>query len=333
MAKRVTMDDVAQAAGVSLMTVSRVVNNKDDVSEATRKNVLQVIEKLQYRPSSIARGLATQHTGTLGVVVPDIANPFFASMVRSAEEEAYAKDYSVFLGNTNEDIQRELTVLQSLEDNQVDGLVLCSSRLPEETLFDILSKFPSVVLVFRRCNDKAIGAITLDDQLGGKMATEHLINSGHSNIGLIAGPPISMSTLGRIAGYKSALQEAGIAINDEWIRFGSPVIVSGEKVAHDLLLDYPELTALFCHNDLVAFGAIQACGGLGLRVPEDIAIIGYDDILLSALVTPSLTTLHIPRSDIGSQAMRMLLNQISDVSLTPEEVFLQPKLIIRESAP
>ena len=150
MAKRVTMHDVAQAAGVSLMTVSRVVNDKEDVSLETRQRVMQIIEQLNYRPSSIARGLATHHTGTLGIVVPDISNPFFASIVRNAEEEAYAQDYSVFLGNTNEDPQREQAVLQSLEDNQVDGLILCSSRLEDDTLFDFLDRFPTTVMVFRR---------------------------------------------------------------------------------------------------------------------------------------------------------------------------------------
>ena len=149
MAKRVTMHDVAQTAGVSLMTVSRVVNNKEDVSQATRDRVTDVIEQLNFRPSSIARGLATRRTGTLGVVVPDISNPYFASIVRSAEEEAYAQNYSVFLGNTNEDPERELTVLQSLEDKQVDGLILFSSRLEDDTLFEVLESFPTAVLVFR----------------------------------------------------------------------------------------------------------------------------------------------------------------------------------------
>jgi len=333
MANRITMHNVAQAAGVSLMTVSRVVNNKDDVSEVTRKRVIQVIEQLNYRPSSIARGLATQRTCALGVVVPDIANPFFASLVRSAEEEAYAKDYSVFLGNTNEDRHRELAVLQSLEDHQVDGLILCSSRLDDQTLFDVLARFHTAVVIFREGKGEGVGTITLDDVFGGQVAIEHLLKSGRRNIGLISGPLISLSSLGRIKGYQNALKSANIPINENWIRHCHPVVEAGQETAFDLLKRNPEITALFCHNDLIAVGALQACSELGLRVPDDIAIIGYDDIGLSALVTPALTTLRVPRTDIGTLAMQMLLNQIDDESADFQEIFMKPELIIRESAP
>ncbi len=333
MAKRVTMHDVAQTAGVSLMTVSRVVNNKEDVSQATRNRVMDVIEQLSYRPSSLARGLATRRTGTLGVVVPDISNPFFASIVRSAEEEAYAKDYSVFLGNTNEDPERELAVLQSLEDKYVDGLILCSSRLNDDTLFEILGHFPTAVLVFREKNDSDVGAFTVNDVFGGQVAIEHLLRSGHRNIGLISGPPISLSAFGRLKGYQAALGAAGIPVNDLWIRHCHPVVEGGQETAYDLLKNHPEITALFCHNDLVAVGALQACSELGLRVPDDIAIIGYDDIGLAALVSPALTTLRISAAEIGTKTMQMLLEQIEVEAAAPKEVHLKPELIIRESAP
>jgi LacI family transcriptional regulator len=315
------------------MTVSRVVNNKDDVSQATRNRVMDVIEQLHYRPSSIARGLATQRTGTLGVVVPDISNPFFASIVRSAEEEAYAKDYSVFLGNTNEDPEREVAVLQSLEDKHVDGLILCSSRLEDDTLFEILERFPTAVLVFREKNGADVGAFTIDDVFGGQAAIEHLLRSGHRNIGLISGPPISLSAYGRLKGYQAALQVADIPVNDRWIRHSHPAVEGGQEAAYDLLKDNPEITALFCHNDLVAVGAMQACAELGLKVPDDIAIIGYDDIRLAELVSPALTTLRIPRSEIGTKTMQMLLEQIEVESAAPKEVHLKPELIVRASAP
>lgn len=333
MAKRITIHDVSQAAGVSLMTVSRVINDKDGVSIETRKRVLQVIDKLNYRPSSIARGLATKRTGTLGMVVPDIANPFFASIVRSAEEEAYAKDYGVFLGNTNEDPQRELAVLHSLEDKHVDGLILCSSRLDDDTLFEILKHFPKSVLVFRERKGSNVGAITVDDVFGGQRAIEHLIQSGHRNIGLISGPPLSLSTFGRLRGYQTALQAANISINDSWIRNCHPTVEGGQEMAFDLLKNNSEITALFCHNDLIATGALQACVELGLQVPEDMAIIGYDDIRLAALVSPSLTTMRVPKAEIGTQAMQMLLEQTENESFEPREIHLQPQLIIRASAP
>jgi LacI family transcriptional regulator len=333
MAKRITMHDVAREAGVSLMTVSRVVNNKEDVSVETRESVMQVIERLNYRPSSIARGLVTHRTCALGLVVPDIANPFFASIVRSAEEEAYAKDYSVFLGNTNEDPQRELTVLRSLEDKQVDGLILCSSRLEDDTLFEVLARFPASVLVFRERNGANVGAFTVDDVFGGQVAVEHLIRSGHRSIGLISGPPISLSASGRLKGYRNALEGAGIPFKKSWIRHCQPVVEKGQETACELLKNNPELTALFCHNDLTAVGALQACAELGLRVPDDVAVIGYDDIRLAALVSPPLTSLHIPSVEIGTQAMQMLLEQIENESAEPKEIHLQPRLVVRASAP
>jgi len=327
------MHDVAQTAGVSLMTVSRVVNNKDDVSKATRDMVLGVIEQLSYRPSSIARGLATRRTGTLGVVIPDISNPYFASIVRSAEEEAYAQNYSVFLGNTNEDPKRELTVLQSLEDKQVDGLILFSSRLEDDTLFEILEYFPTTVLVFRDKRGSDVGTFKIDDVFGGQVAIEHLLKSGHRNIGLISGPQISLSTSGRLKGYQIALQAAGIPINDNWIRHCHPVVEGGQETAMELLKSYPEITALFCHNDLVAVGVLQACAELGLRVPDDIAVIGYDDIRIAELVSPTLTTLRVSGTEIGTKTMQMLLEQIEVEAAEPKEIYIRPELIVRASAP
>jgi DNA-binding LacI/PurR family transcriptional regulator len=327
------MQDVAQAAGVSMMTVSRVVNNKDDVSPATRDRVLEVIQQLNYRPSSIARGLVTQRTGALGVVVPDIANPFFSSIVRIAEEEAYAKGYSVFLGNTNEEPERELAVLQSLEDNFVDGLILCSSRLEDDRLAEVLDRFPSAVLVFRDRKNADVGSITLDDVHGGEEAVRHLAASGHRNIGLISGPVVSMSTAGRLRGYQKALRQAGLPLNENWVRHCPPVVESGYEYGKELLQEYPEITALFCHNDLVAVGVLHACAELGRRVPEDLAVIGFDDIRLAALVTPSLTTLHVPRASIGTRAMKMLLSQMSSDNGSADDVHLKPELIVRQSAP
>jgi DNA-binding LacI/PurR family transcriptional regulator len=266
-------------------------------------------------------------------VIPDISNPFFASIVRSAEEEAYAKDYSVFLGNTNEDPERELAVLQSLEDKHVDGLILCSSRLEDDTLFEILERFPTTVLVFREKKGADVGALTVDDVFGGQAAIEHLLKSGHRNIGLISGPPISLSAFGRLKGYQTALQAADIPVNDSWIRHCHPVVGRGQEAAYDLLKESPEITALFCHNDLVAVGAMQACAELGLRVPDDIAIIGYDDIRLAALVSPALTTLHVPRAEIGTKTMQMLLEQVEVELAEPKEIHLKPELIVRASAP
>jgi LacI family transcriptional regulator len=334
MPNRITMTDVAHAAGVSLMTVSRVVNEKEDVSSETRQRVLDVIHKLGYRPSSIARGLATRRTGTLGLVVPDIDNPFFSGIVRGAENQAYAEGYSVFLCNTNEDPQRELAVLQSLEDHFIDGLMLCSSRLEPDTLREAVSHFPTVVLVSRQIDEACTGTLLIDDEMGGRLAAEHLLQAGHTKIGFISGPQVSHSGKWRLKGYCSALQDSGIGIKDGWITYCAPVVEEGRRATLKLLENYPELTAVICHNDLVAVGAIHACSELSRILPNQLALIGFDDIPMASVVTPALTTCRVPREELGTQAMGLLLRQIEDCQDRDiKNILIRPELIVRASAP
>jgi len=330
---RITIADVARAAGFSQMTVSRVVNDKEDVSEATRQRVLDAIEHLGYRPSGIARGLATKRTGTLGLVLPDVANPFFSDVARGVEDVAYAHGYGVFLCNTDEDPERELAVLASLEEKRVDGLVLCSSRLNEDELHEVVARHPSVVLVNRRLVGDQVRSVLLDDEAGGRLATRHLLKGGHRAIGLLAGPEVSHSGRMRARGYRAALAAAGLPYYPNWVRSCPPVTEGGHRSALDLLQTHPELTALFCYNDLVAVGALAACAELGLRVPEDVAVAGHDGIPLAAWVTPPLTTCEVPRTDLGGRAVESLLEQIEGASDGDREVLLQAELVVRASAP
>nr|MBC7245349.1 LacI family DNA-binding transcriptional regulator [Chloroflexota bacterium] len=333
MSQRVTMTDVARQAGVSVMTVSRAINRKPDVSPATRQRVLEIAERLGYRPDSIARGLATKHTGTIGLVVPDVANPFFSEVARGAEHVAYAEGYNVFLCNTDEDLAREVAVLRSLEEKRVDGIVLCSSRLEDAELRAALVHHSAVVLVNRRLEGDNVSAVLVDDEAGGRMATQHLLQSGHQAIGFLAGPPVSRSGRLRLKGYCSALALAGLSCRPDWMPHCSPTVEGGRKAARELLTKFPEMTALFCYNDLVAIGALRASADLGRRVPHDLAVVGADDIPLAALVTPSLTTCRAPRYELGSRAMRLLLDLISGRFSGCEEVVLQPELVVRASAP
>jgi LacI family transcriptional regulator len=333
MSRRVTMADVAREAGVSMMTVSRVVNNKEGISDSTRSRIQEVIEQLGYRPSNIARGLVTKQTGTLGLVVPDNANPFFSEVARGAEHVAYESDYNVFLCNTEEDRHRELTVLRSLEEKRVDGVVVCSSRLSEEELSRALASYPAAVLVNRQPIMDDGGVVLVDDEAGGGVMTRHLVQSGHRAIGFLAGPSSSYSGQLREKGYHDALAAAGLDCHPEWVHPCSPIVEGGREAALKLLVTHPELTALFCFNDLVAVGALQACSALGRAVPDDIAIVGFDDIPLAALVNPALTTCHVPRYELGAQAMRLLLDHIQGCSEGCESVAFRPTLIVRASAP
>jgi LacI family transcriptional regulator len=327
------MADVAREAGVSSMTVSRVINSKGDVSEATRERVLAAIERLDYRPSGIARGLATQRTGTLGLVVPDVANPFFADVARGVEHGAYAEGYNVFLCNTEEDPERELVVLKSLAEKRVDGLMLCSSRLPEDRLQSVLTQHPRVVLVNRRLEGDRVRSVLVDDERGGRLATELLIGAGHRKIGYLSGPRVSHSGRERGIGYRAALEAAGVNPDSAWVRPCQPMVAGGQAAACELLAAHPEITALFCYNDLVAVGALQACAELGRRVPDDLAVVGYDDVPLAALVTPALTTCRVARYELGSQTVGLLLDQINDCPEECDEIVLAPELVVRKSAP
>ncbi len=336
MKRNVTVADIAREAGVSMMTVSRVINHKGEVSAATRKRVQGVIDRLNYRPSGIARSLATNHSGTIGLMIPDVSNPFFAAVARGAEQVAGAEGYNIFLCNTEEDPQRELAVLHTLEEKRVDGVVLFS-RLETGQLVGLLKQQPASVLINRQTsknkNDQVIGTVRLDDVLGGELVTRHLLDRGHREIGFLAGPPTSHSGQARTKGYLQTLKAAGLTPNPDWIHPCAPTVEGGLASARDLLQRQPELTALFCFNDLVAVGALQACVELGRAVPRDLAIAGYDDIPLAALVTPPLTTCRTPQYALGAEALHLLLNRIRGCIDPCEEVVLLPELIIRASAP
>jgi len=330
---RVTMADVAREAGVSLMTVSRVINDKGDVSDDTRQRVLAVVERLDYRPSGIARSLATRRTGTIGLLVPDISNPFFADVARGVADEAYLEGYSVFLCSSDEDTARELEFVASLEEKRVDGLIACSSRLSAEDLSGALARHTNVVLINRRIPNLPAGRVLADDRAGACLIVEHLVRTGHRTIGLLAGPPASYSSKARLAGYRAVLEQMGIAFDPELVRHCAPTDRGGEEAAAELLMLRPDITALFCYNDLVAVGALRACAVRQLAVPDRIAVAGFDDIAIAALVVPPLTTCRVPRHNIGVEATKSLLTQINGEPCNGCEIVLPVELVVRASAP
>ena len=332
MIHRITMADVAREAGVSLMTVSRVLNDQDGISDATRQRIQEVVERLGYRRSNIARGLVTKRTGTLGLVVPDNTNAYFSEVARGVEHAAYSRGYNVFLCNTEENVEREKTVLMSLAEKQVDGLILCSSRLAKEELGSYLSYFQAQVLVNRSLDNDTASAVRPDDENGGRLAVEHLLKHNRRAIGMLAGPERSFSGGLRVKGYADALAAGGVTLNPAWVKHCLPMVDASRAAAVELLTRCPELTGIFCFNDLVAIGALQACLELGRRVPDDIAIVGFDDIPLASYVTPSLTTIHTARYEIGVKASETLLAHLNGE--TPRvDIILPVELIVRASTP
>jgi len=327
----VTMRDVAQKAGVSIKTVSRVVNNQGEIADATRQRVLKVISELGYRPNLVARGLVTQRTNTVGLVIPDITNPFFPEVARGVQDLAQAKNYNVFICNTDENPQEDLKTLHSLAAQAVDGIIIFSSLVTDENLNTFANSYRPIVTINRRFSRAGVSHVDVDNYRGAKLAVAHLIERGHTNIGMLAGISPLPQEVRRVKGYYDTLAEHNLPLNKDWIVPGPPTMADGYQTAHKLLTEHPQITAFFAYNDLLALGALRACHDLGRSVPDDCAIVGFDDIQLASMVTPALTTVHYDKYNLGRQAMARLLEMIDNQKQEFSTINIDVKLNVRES--
>lgn len=329
----VTMRDVAQKAHVSIKTVSRVVNDQGEISEKTRQRVLVAIEELGYRPSKVARALVTQRTDTVGLIVGDIANPFFSEVAKGVLDAARAKGYDVFLCNSDMDPDQEIRALYSLADHNVDGTIIFPSWENEDKLKSFTDHYQPLVVV-NRVFDKHPGMslVTTDIHGGARLAVDYLVGKGHTAIGMLAGCAAPLDKMQRVQGFREVLMAHGLVPVDEWILTGSPILERGHEAARQLFTQHPQVTAIFTYNDLLALGAIQACDELGRRVPDDCAIVGFDDVQLAAMVTPSLTTIHMDKYELGRQAVTRLMEMLDDPEADFPPIYLDVELVIRESA-
>ncbi len=332
MSHRVTIADVAHLAGVSTMTVSRVINGKSDVRSSTRARVLRAIAQLEYRPSQAARSLTTRRSHTVGLLVPDITNPFFPAIVRGAEDVAWAEGYAVSLTNTVEDMARERAAIEHFDAHRVDGLIVCSARLPDPELAQLLVRHPACVLLNRTVPTAArASSLEVDDALGTRLAVAHLIATERRRIGLLAGPQRSASSQRRRAGYREGLAAGGLGWQHDLIQDTEPSEAAGHEAMRALLDRRPDLDAVVAYNDVVALGALAALEEARRRVPEDVALVGCDDVRLASVVTPALTTLRIDTYALGRQAAEMLFERIRGEP--PRRVVVAPELVVRASAP
>lgn len=324
--------DVAQKAGVSIKTVSRVVNHQGELAESTRARVLVAIAELGYRPSKLARALVTHRTDTIGLVLGDITNPFFPEVARGVLDVAEPLGYSVFLCHSDGDHQREIRSLHSLADHAVDGIIIFPTYELEEMLDQVAVSGRPLVSVNRPLNSPWASSVMIHSYRGGRMAVAHLLARQHRTIAMLAGPTADAHRLRRTKGYRDALLEHGVPVREEWIVPGAPIQARGRESARELLLRYPEITAIVAYNDLLALGAMQACNELGRRVPDDCAIVGFDDIPLVDSISPSLTTVRVDKYGLGRQAMNRLLQMLAKPGVELEPIWLDVELMVRQSA-
>jgi LacI family transcriptional regulator len=328
-----TIADVAREAGVSTITVSRGLNGRGEITTETRERVQSVIDKLNYRPSSLARSFKSQQTNTIGLIIPDIANPFFPELVRAVDDSAFDEGFAVVLCNTVRNGGRELKALRLLEDMRVDGLILCTSGLSDDDLIPLLKQH-SAVVVFDRQIDKTVGeSVFVDDVYGAVAAANHLHSIGRRRLGFLAGPPYYPSSARRRYGFRVSLEVHGIEPSAKHEIICEPEEAAGYEATKLLLAQDPDVDGIFCYNDLIALGALQACDELGINVPKQIAVIGFDDIRLASLATPKLSTLRVDKFKLGRVMVQTLLERMRQSPISMDEKMIRPELIIRQSAP
>src|SRR5262252_8468662 len=330
-----TMKRIAGELGVSITTVSKVLNNRDAIGHATRARVLAKVAELGYQPNAVARSLTLRRTHTLGIVIPDLMHSFFVEIVAAIEGAASASGYGLLLCSSNEDPAKERQELDMLRQRQVDGIVLGSANASGNT--DLLQQLTSlgiaIVMIDRDDHvDVRCDRVVTNDEEVGRLATAHLIDQGRRAIAHIAGPSI-VHARRRADGYRAALKRRDIKVRPEWIVRGGFKEADGYKAMKKLLTMRPRVDAVFAANDPAAIGAMKAIWDAGLRVPDDIAIVGAGDITFGDLLRVPLTTVSWSREDQGRAAAELLLDRLGDEpDARPKRVVIPPHLVVRRSS-
>lgn len=316
-----SIHDVARAAGVSVATVSRSFTSPSAVAAATRERVLAAAQELRYEPNRAARGLITGRTGNIGVIVPDLGNPYFHAVLKGAQARARRADYAVFVADGQERADEEEALISAMR-KQVDGIVLCSSRLAPATL-DGLESTPTVVLLNRRVTGRP--SVVVDSAGGMRQAVAHLAQLGHRQLVFIPGPRRSWSNQQRQRGLREAGRAHGLAV--EVLAPVAPVFESGVEVADAALAT--GATVILGYNDLVAVGILHRLAARGVRVPEQVSVVGFDDVPLASMVNPPLTTVALPTGQAGEAAVEVLLERLAHPDVALADRMLPATLVVR----
>ena len=335
--RAVSIEDIAKIAGVSHSTVSRALRNSSLISLATRERIKLLAREMNYIPNAIAQSLQMQRSNTIGLVVTSVADPFFGEVVRGVEEVAQTTGFSVLLNASHNDPDREIAAIETFHHRRVDGIIVADSRLSANYNTQLTHMRVPTILINSQAEEQldAFNFVTIEDSLGAQVAVEHLLEMGHRAIGYLGVGNRPRSNQLRLEGYRAALQSAGVLPPEEWVvvagagnlRHEDDAIVGQELLPRLLAAG---VTAVFCHNDMLAVGALMACRELGLKVPDDLSLVGFDDIALAKYVTPPLTTLHQPMLELGRNAMQMLLDLLDHKEV--QNKVLKPFLVTRQSS-
>ncbi len=331
--QRVTLVDVAKRAGVSIATVSYVMNDRGGVGDQTRANVLRIADELGFRPNRVASGLRTGRTNVLGLVLADITNPFYPEIAGGVIAAAAEAGFQVVLSHGGADDGIDVEVVQALCDHRCGALIFTSLLVSDgELLFDVVSPDVPIVQVVRRIPGIHADFVGIDDRAGAREEAQHLVDLGHRDIAVLAGPSASSASSERTRGYLDALAEAGLEPAPESVRECSLTADAGYRAAQELLASRrrpPE--AVLCGNDLIALGAIDAFLAHGLAVPDDVSVAGYDDIWFASSRLVQLTTVRQPRHEMGRAAVSLALERLSDPDIPPREVIMEHELAVRRT--
>jgi len=334
LAGSVTLRDVARVAGVHPGTVSRALNpeTRGLVNEQTAQRVLAAAKELGYRPNPIARGLRTNRSHTIGVLVPDLMNPLFAAIVRGIEDGLRDGGYTPLIANTDNDPGRERVAFEAMRARQVDGFIAATARRDHWLLADEVVSGATVVLVNRRVDSDAIPAVTGDDREGIRLAVEHLAGLGHRRIAHVAGNQSLYTGWSRHQGFLDAMQARGLEVDPELVVFSAAFTEpEGERCCGELLDRRRDFTAIVAGNDLLALGCYDALQERGLCCPDDVSVVGYNDMPFVDRFRPALSTIRVPHYELGATAAHLMLEQLQGVEAPPRQLLLAPELVIRDS--
>lgn len=330
----VSIKDVARLAGVSTATVSRALANPEKVAKTTREKVDRAVSESGYVANTLARNFRRKRTNIVLVLVPDISNPFFSGIIRGIERIALRHQYRILLGDTQYEAAREKAYASLVSQRQADGIIGLGMSIPfyyRKGRKTIDPKWPPFIMACEYDGQIPVPSVRIDNHRAAEDATRHLIALGHKNIAFINGPSASPLCRDRLSGFQHALSSSGLGSLKEWIRNGDFSLESGRSSMSAILQSHRKPSAIFCANDEMAIGAMLSAREHGLDIPDDLSIIGFDDISFSAYTQPPLTTVRQPRERIGERAMEMMLTALNNPKSRPQHVILEHELIIRES--